>query len=74
MYGARCMPGCPGVHTHHASDPPAEGVVWSSEDAQRASTPTTDRANQGVQYIKGVHNLPNDLRLPTTVMLKIPRR
>eukprot|EP00959_Pyramimonas_sp_CCMP1952_P040363 844127-Pyramimonas_sp.AAC.2 len=30
-------------------------------------------ANQGVQYIKGVHGLPNDYRLPTTATLKIPR-
>eukprot|EP00959_Pyramimonas_sp_CCMP1952_P128104 2679156-Pyramimonas_sp.AAC.2 len=30
-------------------------------------------ANQGVQYTKGVHGLPNDRRLPTTVMFKIPK-
>eukprot|EP00959_Pyramimonas_sp_CCMP1952_P392839 8231538-Pyramimonas_sp.AAC.1 len=30
-------------------------------------------ANQGVQYIKGVHGLPSDHRLQTTAMFKIPR-
>eukprot|EP00976_Prorocentrum_cordatum_P035270 716622-Prorocentrum_minimum.AAC.1 len=30
--------------------------------------------NKGVQYVKGVHGLPNDHRLPTTVTFKIPRR
>ena len=40
----------------------AKGVVWSREDARRAS----NTASQGVrvQYIKGVHGLPNDRRLP----------
>eukprot|EP00976_Prorocentrum_cordatum_P075590 1181955-Prorocentrum_minimum.AAC.2 len=48
-------------------------VAWSSQDAQRASTRDIQTASQGVQSIKGVHGLPNDYRLPTTVMFEIPR-
>eukprot|EP00959_Pyramimonas_sp_CCMP1952_P289019 6044571-Pyramimonas_sp.AAC.1 len=30
-------------------------------------------ASRGVQYVKGVHGLPNDHQLPTTAIFKIPR-
>eukprot|EP00959_Pyramimonas_sp_CCMP1952_P168567 3522150-Pyramimonas_sp.AAC.1 len=47
-------------------------VVWSSEDAQKSSTPTIDResrctVHKGGTWFASLH------RLPTTVMLKIPR-
>eukprot|EP00959_Pyramimonas_sp_CCMP1952_P393373 8242099-Pyramimonas_sp.AAC.1 len=65
------------VQAFQRAQPPAhsEGVVWSGEDARRASTPTTHCESRcTVQTVHiGVHGLPNDHRLPTTVMFKIPR-
>eukprot|EP00959_Pyramimonas_sp_CCMP1952_P447037 9359856-Pyramimonas_sp.AAC.1 len=56
----------------------------SGRDGQKGSsrvkTPTGPQrllqtaTNQGVRYVKGVvHGLPNDRRLPTPAMFKIPR-
>eukprot|EP00959_Pyramimonas_sp_CCMP1952_P019445 410769-Pyramimonas_sp.AAC.1 len=50
----------------------SEGVVWSSEDADRTSTPTTDRESRCTVH-KGIHGLPNDHQISTTVTFKIPR-
>eukprot|EP00976_Prorocentrum_cordatum_P070543 1179967-Prorocentrum_minimum.AAC.7 len=46
-----------------------QGVVWSSEDAESGPQHRLQTANKGVQCVEGVHGLPNDHRLPTTVML-----
>eukprot|EP00976_Prorocentrum_cordatum_P024853 505717-Prorocentrum_minimum.AAC.3 len=46
-----------------------QGVVWSSEDA-RGPQHRLQTTNQRVQYVKGVHSLPHDHRLPATVMFR----
>eukprot|EP00976_Prorocentrum_cordatum_P008789 175233-Prorocentrum_minimum.AAC.2 len=48
------------------------GVLWSGEDA-RGPQHRLQIANQGVQYVKEVHGLSSDHRLPTTAMFKTPR-
>eukprot|EP00976_Prorocentrum_cordatum_P088541 1187350-Prorocentrum_minimum.AAC.1 len=47
------------------------GVVWSSEDAESGPQHRLQTANQGVQYVKGVHGLPDDNQLPMIVTFNI---
>eukprot|EP00959_Pyramimonas_sp_CCMP1952_P440628 9225101-Pyramimonas_sp.AAC.2 len=47
-------------------------VVWSSEDTQRASIPTTDRESRCTVH-EGSTRFASLRRLPTTAMFNIPR-